>query len=282
MSSLSTLQATELVDRARDLRFSVLRTHALAGQGHLGSSLSLVEILVAVFASGLDTRGWTEPDPRGDRLVLSKGHAGLALYCALAQAGLIPSEMLRSFSRSGSVLEPHPNERLLPAVQASTGSLGQGLSIGLGLAYGSRLVGLNETCFVLLGDGELNEGQPWEAGIAAAKLGLGNLIVIVDQNGFQQDGPMDEIMPVRDIAAAWGALGWFTTELDGHDCVAILDAIAGARGGPPDVPKLIVAHTIKGCGVPFLESTTQSHFPPPLDRSEIELLLGLTLKSRGN
>jgi transketolase len=279
---LPTLEADGLAERARKLRFSVLRTHALAGQGHLGSSLSVIEILTAIFASGLDTRGWTRPDPRGDRLVLSKGHAGLALYCALAQAGFIPPEQLRSFARNGSALEPHPNERTLPAVQVSTGSLGQGLSIGLGLAYGSRLDGHDETSFVVLGDGELNEGQPWEAAMAAVRFGLGNLLAIVDRNGFQQDGAMDAIMPLPDIAATWSAFGWAVSEVDGHDCDALINAIAWARGGAPDRPKMIVAHTVKGRGVPFLESTTESHYPPPLDASEIELLMRLARKPRGH
>ena len=147
--------AQQMVQRAQALRVLILRTHAAAGQGHLGSSLSIVEILVALMSSGIKVDDWAEAGPHGDRIVLSKGHAALALYCALAQAGVLPPQALASFSRNGGALEPHPNERTVPAVQASTGSLGQGLSIGLGLAYGSRLSGRCECCFVILGDGEL-------------------------------------------------------------------------------------------------------------------------------
>jgi transketolase len=264
--------ARQLAERAHALRLLILRTHAAAGQGHLGSSLSIVEILVALMSSGIDTGGWAEGAPYGDRIVLSKGHAALAFYCALAQAGVVPEQALESFSRNGGELEPHPNERTLPAVQASTGSLGQGLSIGLGLAYGSRMLGRGDSCFVLLGDGELNEGQCWEAAIAAAQLGLGNLVVIIDANGLQQDGFMDEIMPIPDMTTAWRALGWETAEIDGHDCAALLGALAAAHAAAPGRPKLIVARTVKGRGVPFLENTPESHFPPPLTEAEIAIV----------
>jgi transketolase len=264
--------ARQLAERAHDLRLLILRTHAAAGQGHLGSSLSIVEILVALMSSGIDTACWADGGPHGDRIVLSKGHAALAFYCALAQAGVVPEHALESFSRNGGALEPHPNERTLPAVQASTGSLGQGLSIGLGLAYGSRMLGRDEACYVILGDGELNEGQCWEAAIAAAQLGLGNLVAVIDANGLQQDGFMDDIMPIPGMMTAWRALGWETAEVDGHDCAALLGALAAAHAAAPDRPKMIVARTVKGRGVPFLEDTTESHFPPPLTAAEIAVV----------
>ncbi|NEU98285.1 transketolase [Bradyrhizobium uaiense] len=270
--------ARQLADRAHALRLLILRTHAAAGQGHLGSSLSIVEILVALMSSGIDTGHWAEGAPHGDRIVLSKGHAALAFYCALTQVGVVPQHALESFSRNGGELEPHPNEHTLPAVQASTGSLGQGLSIGLGLAFGSRMCGRDDSCFVILGDGELNEGQCWEAAIAAAQLQLGNLVAVVDANGFQQDGPMDEIMPIPGMAAAWRALGWETADVDGHDCSALLGTLAAVNAASTDRPKLIVARTVKGRGVPFLEHTTDSHFPPPLTEVEIAIVDQLVAK----
>ena len=264
-----------LASRAASLRLSILQTHATAGQGHLGSSLSIVEILTALFASGLDTSGWTVNSPRGDRLVLSKGHAALALYCALARDGLLDPSALKTFGRNGSALEPHPNERVLPAVQVSTGSLGQGLSVGLGLAHGSRMAGEDERCFVVLGDGELNEGQPWEAAIAAVRLKLGNLVAIVDANGMQQDGFMEDVMPVRNLAESWTALGWMGREVDGHDVEALVEALKEARlVSSCSQPKLIVARTLKARGVPFMENTVESHFPTPLTDGEIALVTG--------
>jgi transketolase len=272
-----------LKTRAQRLRMLIIRTHAAAGHGHLGSSLSLVEILTALFAAAIDTTGWDRPSPVGDRLVLSKGHAALALYCALAEAKLLPNEALAEFGRNGSMLEAHPNERLLPLVQASTGSLGQGLSIGLGLAHGSRMAGrAHEGVVVILGDGEMNEGQVWEAAIAAPKLGLGNLLALVDMNGLQQDGSMDEIMPVGDLAGAWAALGWSTYEVDGHDCGALAALLASLRGDGAVRPKLVIARTVKGCGVPFLENAIESHYPPPLDPGEIELMARLTAREAGH
>jgi transketolase len=256
--------------RATRLRLAIVRAHAAAGQGHLGSSLSLVEILSGLFAEGSFGNA---ASAQGDRLVLSKGHAALGLYCALAEAGIIPHAMLATFGQNGSALEPHPNENLLPEVSVCTGSLGQGLSIGLGLAHGSRLNGrANERAVVILGDGELNEGQPWEAAIAAPQLQLGNLLAIVDANGLQQDGMMADIMPIRDIEGAWSALGWQVYDVDGHDVHALVSLFAAIRDVAPDKPKLVIARTVKCRGVPFLENTVESHFPPPLDGAEINLV----------
>ncbi|AID34838.2 MULTISPECIES: transketolase [Mesorhizobium] len=271
--------ASQLAERAHALRMLILRTHAAAGQGHLGSSLSIVEILVALMSSGVETGSWGKA-PHGDRIVLSKGHAALAFYCALAQTGLIPQRDLESFSRNGGKLEPHPNERTVPAVQASTGSLGQGLSIGVGLALGSRMCGHNDSCFVILGDGELNEGQCWEAAMSASRLRLGNLVAVVDANGFQQDGPMDEIMPVTGLAEAWRTLGWAAAEVDGHDCAMLLATLAATRSA--DRPALIVARTVKGRGVPFIEHMTESHFPPPLTAAELVMIDQLAAKGTAN
>jgi transketolase len=264
---------------ATRLRLIMLHTHAIAGQGHLGSSLSIVEILTALLATAR-----REPNhaPReGDRIVLSKGHAALGLYCALAEAGTIPHAELATFGQNGSALEPHPNEVLLPQVAASTGSLGQGLSIGLGLAHGSRLCGRDdERTAVILGDGELNEGQPWEAAIAAPRLQLGNLLAIVDANGLQQDGRMDDIMPIADLAGAWGALGWRVYTCDGHDVSALVSLFTMIRGTASGAPTLVVARTVKGRGVPFLEDAVESHYPPPLDAGELDLVSRL-LDQRG-
>lgn len=257
-----------LADR---LRLSVLQTHRSAGGGHLGSSLSIVEILTVLFANGF---AWADGDPRaGDRFVLSKGHAALALYCALALFRRIDDRRLATFGRNGSALEPHPNETAEPALHASTGSLGQGLSIGVGLALGSRLRGArDERTYVVIGDGEINEGQIWEAARVAARLRLRNLVVVLDDNGMQQDGPTEEILGVPDAPEAWARMGWECRSCDGHDVGQLREALDALRTSTCEAPRLLHARTVKGRGVDFLEGRTESHYPPPLSGEELTLV----------
>lgn len=254
------------------LRVSILDTHRRAGAGHLGSSLSIVEILAVLFRNHFRWRGPREEEWRGDRFVLSKGHAALGLYCALARAGRIDEERLATFGRNGSALEPHPNESVEPSLDASTGSLGQGLSIGVGLALGSRLRGAADRAFVLIGDGEVNEGQIWEAARSAVTLRLDNLIVILDDNRMQQDGATPSIMPVDDVLTCWRAMGWHCAESDGHDCEELTRKLAELIAAPAPAPRLLYARTVKGRGVDFLEGRTESHFPPPLTSDEFALI----------
>jgi transketolase len=260
-----------LRDEADALRLLVLKTHRRAGAGHLGSALSVVEILAVLFGRFFRWRAEGEPAWAGDRFVLSKGHAALGLYAALARAGRIPPERLAEFGRNGAALEPHPSEAAEPELHASTGSLGQGISIGVGLALGSRLRGAPDRTFVVIGDGEANEGQVWEAARSAAALGLGGLLVVLDDNGMQQDGPTRDILPVDDLAPAWEAMGWRTAEADGHDCAALAAALEGLLALPGDAPRLLRARTVKGRGVEFLEGRTESHYPPPLTGEEMVL-----------
>lgn len=270
------MQATaDLVDLrtlSDRLRLSMIELHRLAGAGHLGSSLSIAEILAVLFNRHFR---WPEADAppwHGDRFVLSKGHAALGLYCQLAMSGRITPAQLVTFGRNGSALEPHPNECVEPSIHASTGSLGQGLSMGVGLALGSRLRGLADRTFVVIGDGELNEGQTWEAARCAASLALTNLIVIVDDNGMQQDGPTTAIMPVGDAFASWQAMGWHCLQCDGHDCTELTESISALEATPVSAPRMLWARSIKGRGVDFLEGRTESHFPPPLSPEEIALV----------
>lgn len=269
---------SDLRESAERLRLLILETHRRAGAGHLGSSLSIVEILTVLFARFLAVPGDGSAD--GDRLVLSKGHAALALYCQLMIEGRIDQAALASFGANGSALEPHPNEKLLPSVGASSGSLGQGLSIGIGLALGSRHRGRSDRCFVVIGDGETNEGQIWEAAQSAPRLEVGNLTAIVDKNGMQQDGPMADILPMPDIAAAWGAMGWETVACDGHDTAALEAALDALLAGDTKKPKLLVAATTKAYGVPFLEGQTESHYPAPLTADEMALVRYMALERR--
>jgi transketolase len=252
------------------LRWRILTQHRRAGAGHLGSSLSIVELLGVVL--GRHFRWRSEPGAAdGDRFVLSKGHAALGLYCALAELGRLPDALLDQFGSNGAVTEPHPNERLLDVLDASTGSLGQGMSMGVGMALGARLRGRPATVFVLIGDGECNEGQIWEAARSAAGLRLDNLVVLLDDNQMQQDGPTPAILDVADVPDAWAGMGWLTVSCDGHDCVAIEETLTKLRQDT-SAPKLIHARTVKGRGVPFLEHQTESHFPPPLTDEELTML----------
>lgn len=269
MNDLDT--ARELRTKSDELRLSILETHRRAGAGHLGSSLSIVEVLTVLFQEHVR---WpeAEDDWWGDRFVLSKGHAALGLYCALAQLGRLKPGELGTFGSNGSRLEPHPNERAEPAVHASTGSLGQGLSIAIGLALGARLRGRRDRSFVVIGDGEVNEGQIWEAARCAAFLRLENLVVVLDDNVMQQDGPTPAIMPVPDTVDSWRAMGWLCRTCDGHDCGELSAALQELTTTDHAGPRLLRARTVKGCGVAFLEGRTESHYPPPLSADDMALV----------
>lgn len=253
---------------SQDLRDELLQLHSRTG-GHLGSALSVVEILTVVLGHHFR---WSPDGFAGDRFVLSKGHAAMAYYCWLRQRGWVSAGELATFGQDGSRFEPHPNERRVPWVHASTGSLGQGLSIGIGLALGERLRGGTGRVFVLIGDGEANEGQVWEAARAACQLRLANLTTVLDDNRMQQDGPTPDIMPVPDLVDAWRAMGWVAITADGHDCSALDAAVGELLAAPAHRPRLLHAHTIKGRGVDFLEGQTESHYPPPLSANDLQLI----------
>jgi len=258
--------------RSLILRRTILETHRAAGAGHLGGSLSMVEILTTIFEAHFHWNVSGDPTWSGDRFVLSKGHAALGFYCQMALLNRIAPDSLALFGTNGGELEPHPNETLCAAVHASTGSLGQGFSIALGLAQGNRMRGGKDRVFVVLGDGEINEGQVWEAAQVAGKLKLSNLIVIVDKNDLQQDGPMSEILPLPDLSRCWGAMGWVSALSDGHDPDMLDRTLCDLLSTPEDAPKLLIAQTIKGRGVPFLEGTTESHYPAPLSDEDLALV----------
>jgi transketolase len=256
---------------ARRGRLHVIETVAHSGAGHVGGPLSAMDLLVALYFRVLrirpDEPGW----PERDRFVMSKGHSAIALYTVLALRGYFPVEELVTFDHAESRLQGHPDMTRLPGLDASTGSLGQGMSVALGMAMGIRRRGLDAHVWVLLGDGELQEGQVWEAIPVAAKYGLGNLTAIVDRNGMQQYGwPLrpgeahrgDRADPWAgmDLRKAFEAFGWRVLEIDGHDFWAILGAAADARtAGGGDVPTAILARTVKGRGFSVTEGVSEWH-----------------------
>ncbi|MBB4636969.1 1-deoxy-D-xylulose-5-phosphate synthase N-terminal domain-containing protein [Longimicrobium terrae] len=260
---LAPLDAAVLRRHAREIRRLTLTSIHQAQTGHAGPSLSMVEILTLLYFRHLR---YDPRDPRAewrDRFVLSKGHGAPGLYATLAHAGVLPREELGSLRRLGTRLQGHPNARDLPGVDASTGSLGQGISIALGMALGFRMDGRSNRVFCILGDGELQEGQNWEAAMAAPALAVPNLVAIVDRNGFQSDGPTESIIPLGDLGAKWRAFGWDVHEVDGHDFHALDAALTAARTSP--APSVVVARTIKGKGVSYMEGVTHWHHHPISD-----------------
>jgi transketolase len=238
-----------------------------AGSGHPGGSLSATDILTVLFFHEMNHRPAEPHWADRDRFVLSKGHAAPALYAAYAEAGYCEAEGLDTLRRLGSPFQGHPDQRMLPILEASTGSLGQGLSIGIGLALGARLDGRNFRVYVLLGDGEIQEGQVWEAAMFAKHHAIGRLTAIVDSNRMQLDGWVRDIIELEPLAEKWTGFGWHVQEIDGHDIGAIVEAFTQARA-VEDRPSVIIADTVKGKGVDFMENNPRFHGVAP-DPAEV-------------
>jgi transketolase len=243
---------------AKEIRLTVLKMIYEAGSGHPGGSLSAVEIISTLYFDKMRV------DPKNpnwgdrDRFVPSKGHCAPTLYTVLAEKGFFPKSELSTLRRIDSTLQGHPDMLKTPGVDMSTGSLGHGVSVGIGMALGGRLSNKDYYVYVLVGCGELNEGQVWEAAMAAAKYKVDHLIVILDYNCYQLDGSMDEIMPLGDVVAKWKSFGWNVLEIKGHEPEEISDAIDEAKK-VEGWPTIIVAHTVKGKGVSFMENTHVWH-----------------------
>jgi len=258
----------------RRLAVASIRMTTAAESGHPSTCLSCSHIVTALYFAGLMHYDPARPDmPDRDRFVLSKGHAAPILYAALAEAGILPWDELMDLRTIGSRLEGHPNMRRVPMVEASTGSLGQGLSIGVGMALAGRLADSDRRTFVLLGDGELDEGQVWEAAMAGAKYALDSLVAVVDRNGYQQMGDADAVMPTGSLAAKWQAFGWRTLEVDGHDWPEVLGSLRAARERKGR-PTVIVARTRKGFGVSQILADPGNKFHGvPLKPAEAEIAI---------
>jgi transketolase len=261
---------------ARACRVQIIRMLTHAGSGHPGGSLSVIDVLVAIMFGRL-RHDPARPDwPDRDRLVLSKGHAVPALYAVMAKAGYFPEERLITLRKLGSPLQGHPDRTALPGVEAATGSLGEGLSMALGMALGLKLAGSAARVYCILGDGEIQEGQVWEAAMSAPKLGqphhpLDNLTVILDYNKIQLDDFVTKILDLEPVVAKWQSFGWPVIELDGHSMDQIgkaLDQAEATKGRPT----LLVAHTVKGKGVSFMENNPEWHGKSPKPSEAIEAI----------
>ncbi|MBI5000628.1 MAG: transketolase [Euryarchaeota archaeon] len=252
----------QLRERARTVRVRIIEMIFTAKSGHPGGSLSATDIMAALYFHVMKHK---PDDPKWedrDRFVLSKGHAAPALYACLAEAGYFPVEELKTFRKLGSMLQGHPDMRKTPGVEASTGSEGQGLSMGVGMALAAKLDRKLTTTYVLLGDGECDCGQIWEAAMSASFFKLDNLVAIVDRNKLQLDGPTEQIMSIEPLIDKWKAFGWHALEIDGHDFKEILGAFENASQ-TKGRSTVIIAHTLKGKGVSFMEGAVAFHGKAP-------------------
>jgi len=256
---------------ARKVRRDILQMTAEAGGGHYMSSFSSVELLVSLFFAECRFNAQNPEDPDRDRFVLSKGHAAPLLYAVMAEAGYFPVGELETLRRCGSRLQGHPIMHRLPGLDTSSGSLGQGISTAVGIALAGKMDKRNYRVFVLLGDGECQEGIVWEAAMSAAHFRLDNLVAIIDKNNLQISGPTEKVMSLGDLKSKWEAFGWTVIPVNGHDIENIL---AGFRKIPAtkNKPVVLIADTIKGCGVPFIENNLKYH-TAPLNEEEMRTAL---------
>ncbi len=259
---------------ARRIRLDIVEMVGFGQKGHLGGSCSIADVVTALYFSKMRhdplNPGWADRD----RFLLSKGHAALVQYAALAESGYFPRQELRKAKQLGAILQGHPDMKSTPGLEANTGSLGQGLSIAAGMAAGLRLDGCSSRVYCVLGDGEVAEGQIWEAALAAAHYRLDKLVAIIDKNGLQSTGATALRFNTDPLSEKWRAFGWYVTEIDGHDMRSILralDEVDGIAGQP----KMIIAHTIKGRGISFAEGKAEYHNsaldPASFERARREL-----------
>jgi transketolase len=270
-SATTTVDVNFLEEKARILRIEILKMLTEAGSGHTGGSLSAADIVTALYFYKMRHNPKDPKWKERDRFILSKGHAAPLLYAALALSGYFDKQLLKTLRKLGSPLQGHPCSKTLPGVEISTGSLGQGLSIANGIAMGLKLDGLSSRVYCLLGDGEIQEGQIWEAAMTAAHYRLDNLCAIIDNNGLQIDGQCSDVMSIEPIVNKWEAFGWHVIDINGHDMKAILGAFDEAERVKLK-PTMIVARTVKGKGVSFFEGKVQYHGIAPT-REELEKAL---------
>jgi transketolase len=265
------LSSIELASITKKLRAEALRMITNAKNGHPGGSLSAMDIIAYLYFNEMKHDPKNPNHPNRDRFVLSKGHGVPALYAVLAECGYFSKDLLKTFRQTNTLLQGHPANRLLDGIEASTGSLGQGLSVALGMALAKRLDKSKDyNVYALLGDGEMQEGQVWEALMCAAHYKIDNLIVFVDRNNGQIDGLTDNVMSIQPLNKKCESFGWHTLTINGHDFDEIKAALQLAHK-TKDQPTIIIANTVKGKGVSFLEKDTVAWHGKALSKEELEL-----------
>ncbi|MCG1013095.1 transketolase [Tepidanaerobacter sp. GT38] len=266
--SVSRQTIEELQSKARIIRRHIVEMIAEAGSGHPGGSLSSADIVTALYFHVMNVDPKNPKWPERDRLVLSKGHAAPVVYAALAEKGFFPKEELLKLRKTGAMLQGHPDMKATPGLDMTTGSLGQGLSAANGMALAAKLDNKDYRVYVIMGDGEIQEGQIWEAAMTAAHYKLDNLTAFVDHNGLQIDGPITKVMSPESIQEKFKAFGWNVIDIDGHDIQQILEAVEEAKT-VKGKPTVIVSKTVKGKGVPFMENQVGWHGKAPtLDQAK--------------
>lgn len=257
-----TAQTTDMQKKAQRLRRTIFKTICGGGGGHIPASLSIVEILTVLYGGILRIDPARPKDPERDRFILSKGHAGAALYAVLADRGFFDKRHLDTFGKRGTILGGHPDMYKVPGVEASTGALGHGFGFGIGIALAGKMDNRDYRVFILLGDGECQEGSVWEAALFAPRHKLDNTIAIVDYNKFQAMDRLSKIIPLDPLADKWRSFGWAVREVDGHDTAQLKKTFESV----PFVknrPSLVIAHTVKGKGISFMENAPIWHFRLP-------------------
>lgn len=264
------MQTKDLENKAKQIRRLIIQMLAKAGSGHPGGSLSAADLITALYFSVMRINPVEPKWPDRDRFHMSKGHCCPLWYAVLSQAGYFPQEKLWTLRQLGSLLQGHPDRRT-PGVEAASGSLGQGLSVSVGMSLAAKIDQKDYRVYCLMGDGEIQEGNIWEAAMAASHYKCDNLCAILDYNGFQIDGKVKDIMNLEPLIDKWRAFGWHTIEIDGHDMKQILEAYDQAKT-VKGKPSIIIAHTIKGKGVSFMENTADFHGRAPT-KEETEIAL---------
>lgn len=260
-----------LKKKANEVRIEIVKMIYEAQSGHPGGSLSAADILTVLYFEILNVDATCPQWKMRDRFILSKGHACPVWYVCLAKKGFFPEQELSKLRAIGGILQGHPDMKKVPGLDMTTGSLGEGLSAGVGMALGAKLLNLSFKTYVLLGDGEVNEGQIWEAAMSANKFHLNNLVAIIDYNNLQLDGYCHEVMPIEPLKDKWISFGWEVKEIDGHSIPEILSVLENLKEYQK-IPTVIIAHTIKGKGVSFMENKAEWHGKAP-NKDEFELAI---------
>ena len=266
------MKTEELKNISTEIRRHLLFMHAISNESHIASSLSIVEILVELYFEIMNTDPKNLNDPERDRFILSKGHAASALYAVLAERGYFDKNVLTSFAQNGARISVHPERNSVPGVEVSTGSLGHGLPIAAGIAFSAKRDARKLRTFVLLSDGECEEGSVWEAAIFASRFNLDNLVAIVDKNKWQAYDRTNTIQNLKLLKSKWEAFGWSCREVDGHNFDELRDSL-GSLPFEPGKPSILIANTVKGKGIPEMEDKMEWHYKSP-KITDIEKYMG--------